>query len=82
MLNSINQDGGVNYNEAALMRTQQLMLESQNRNSTGNDLNVMSSDPDINDLNSGLRMVQTADGNTRFEKTQTLPNSEIGSIAG
>jgi hypothetical protein len=69
MLNSINQDGGVNYNEAALMRTQQLMLESQNRNSTGNDLNVMSSDPDINDLNSGLRMVQTADGNTRFEKT-------------
>ncbi len=58
------------------------MLESQNQNSTGNDLNVMSSDPDMADVNSGLRMVTCADGNTRFEKTNTIPASEIASAAG
>ena len=54
------------------------MLESQNLNS----VNEMSSDPDITDMNNGLKMVMTVDGNTRFEKNQTVPFSELGSTTG
>lgn len=63
MLTSVQQDG-VTYNEAALIRTQQYIADSQAKQQQSN-LNVeshgLSSEPEVNEQ----RGVSTADANTR-----------------